>query len=414
MHPSSMENMRRCVDWYVSAPPGQVVDLGAMNLNGSYRELLDRAPQYVGVDLEPGPGVDVVLTDDYRLPFADGSVDLVLSGQMLEHCGQFWRVFSEMFRILKPEGLAFAIAPSAGPVHRHPVDCYRFYPDSWQALAEWSGLRLVHSWIDERGPWGDLVGVFQKGGGLQPVSGPRPMPMAPNQLQQPHPDPAVEARAGERPYLEVLRDLHQLVEPKLYLEIGVRWGASLAQATCPAVAIDPDPHPDFSPTRTEVSFHRCTSDDFFFFRKPGDIPRPVDLAFIDGMHLAEFVYRDFMNVEQIMSPKGVIVIDDILPNHPAQASRERRSQVWTGDVWRFDDLLSRMRPDLKMTRLDTAPSGLLVISNLDPEDRRLSSFYNPAIRQLEATVDTPPPSEVIKRSHALAPTMENLRRAAGR
>ena len=163
MHASSMENMQRCIEWFAGDRPLKVVDLGAMNVNGSYQELLPSNADYVGVDLEEGPGVDVVLTDVYHLPFEDNSIDIVMSGQMLEHCGHFWRVFTEVSRVLKPEGLAFMIAPSSGPVHRYPVDCYRFYPDSYQALAEWSGLRLVQCWTDERGPWHDIVGSFKKG-----------------------------------------------------------------------------------------------------------------------------------------------------------------------------------------------------------------------------------------------------------
>ncbi|MDE2561116.1 MAG: class I SAM-dependent methyltransferase [Sphingomonadales bacterium] len=157
------------------------------------------------MDLEAGPGVDVVLEDVYHLPFADGSVDVVLTGQMLEHCAHFWKVFNGIARVLKPEGLAIVIAPSSGPVHRYPVDCYRFYPDSYQALADWSGLRLVQAWTDERGPWCDLIGIFQKGGDLAPVSAPRPLAMAMNERQDRHPDPAVEKVRGARPYLDVLR-----------------------------------------------------------------------------------------------------------------------------------------------------------------------------------------------------------------
>ncbi|MBG0812477.1 methyltransferase domain-containing protein [Methylosinus sp. H3A] len=406
--------MRRCVQWYLPTGKARVVDLGAMNVNGSYRELLPSTMDYVGVDLEPGPGVDVVLTDVYRLPFEDGSVDVVLSGQMLEHCGQFWRIFSEIHRVLKPDGLAFLIAPSSGPVHRYPVDCYRFFVDSFAALADWSGLRLVHAWTDERGPWRDVVGVFQKGAGLQPVTAPFPMEVAANARQEAHSDPAVEVQAGARPYLDVLRDLHALVDPGLYLEIGVRRGASLALAACPAIAVDPDPHPDFGIANEAVKFYRCTSDDFFFFFGGQAVCAPVDLAFIDGMHLAEYVYRDFMNIERVMSPGGVVVIDDIMPNHPIQASRERLSQVWTGDVWRFADRLAIERPDLRLTRLDTAPTGLLIISGLDPKNRVLWNDYNPKMRRLSDEAGTPAPDHVIARRDALPPTLETLRMAIGR
>jgi SAM-dependent methyltransferase len=415
MHASSMENMRRCIDFYLSEHALKAVDLGAMNVNGSYRELLPPNVDYVGVDLEPGPGVDLVLEEVYRLPFDDGSVDLVMSGQMLEHCGQFWRVFNEVFRILKPEGLAFMIAPSSGPVHRYPVDCYRFYPDSYQALAEWCGLRLVHSWTDERGPWRDIIGVFQKGSTTQALSAPpQGRPVAANAQQERHPDEEVEARAGVRSYLEVLRDLHVELEPKLYLEIGVRLGTSLSLASGPAIAIDPDPHPDLQISNPAVSLHRCTSDDYFFFLPENSLPRPVDLAFIDGMHLAEYVYRDFMNVERLMHPDGVVVVDDVLPNHPIQASRQRQSKVWTGDVWRFAELLAKKRPDLRLTWMDTSPTGLLIISRLNPKSQALWGDYNKAMRLLGQESGKATPEHIIRRRNAVAPTTENVRVAVGR
>jgi SAM-dependent methyltransferase len=130
-----MENMQRCLRWYGPDRPVRVVDLGSAAVNGSYRELFGDKTEYIGLDLESGPGVDMVLADPYRLPFADASIDLVVSGQMLEHCPNFWRVFTEISRVLKTEGLAFIIAPSAGPIHRYPVDCYRFYPDSYCKFA---------------------------------------------------------------------------------------------------------------------------------------------------------------------------------------------------------------------------------------------------------------------------------------
>lgn len=411
MHASSMENMRRCIDWYLGEGVIKAVDLGSMNVNGSYRELLPPTVDYVGVDLEAGPGVDVVLEDVYRLPFEDRSVDLVLSGQMLEHSGQFWRVFNEMSRILKPGGLAFVIAPSAGPVHRYPVDCYRFYPDSYQALGEWSALRLIQSWTDDRGPWCDIVGIFQKGDGVAPVQEPRQYAIAANSHQTPHADPAAEVVSGARSYLEVLGELHGLINPRTYLEIGVRRGSSLALATGPAIAIDPEPHPDFVPDRPNLRFYRCTSDDFFFFHAPHLAPASIDLAFIDGMHLAENVYRDFINVERLMHPDGVIVIDDVLPNHQIQASRERQSQVWTGDVWRFAEFLAQKRPDLHLTWLNTAPSGLLVISRLDPGNTLLRSEYNPLMRTLASEAGAPVPDHLLTRANATAPTIENLRAA---
>lgn len=409
MHPSSLDNMRRCIDWFLPDGPVRAVDIGAVDVNGSYRSLMPARVQYTGVDLEAGPGVDVVLEDPYHLPFADGSVDLVLSGQMLEHCAQFWRVFTEIARVLAPGGLVFMIAPSSGPVHRYPVDCWRFYPDSYAALAEWAGLRLVQSWTDARGPWHDLVGVFQKGGTQAALTAPPARAravVAPVSIA-PHADPAAETMRGQRPYREVLADLHRMLAPARYLEIGVRQGGSLALAQGPTVAIDPDP--DLAEVPPHVVLHRCTSDDFFFFNMPGTAPEdPFDLAFIDGMHLAEYVFRDFIHVEQRMRPGGVIVIDDVFPNHPLQAARNRQTRVWTGDVWRFAQMLVRQRPDLQLSFLDTAPSGMLMITGVAPKSRVLWEIFDPLARQLMTTAQEPPPAAVLERHGALSPDVATL------
>ena len=49
----------------------------------------------------------------------------------------------EIARALKPGGLCCILAPSAAPEHRHPVDCWRFYPDGFMALAHYAGLEVL-------------------------------------------------------------------------------------------------------------------------------------------------------------------------------------------------------------------------------------------------------------------------------
>ena len=169
MHPSSLENMQRCYQVHVLGTDLErqsrisVLEVGSADVNGSYRQIFgDPRFDYVGVDVESGPGVDVVLEDPYHLPNAHASVDLVISGQMLEHCEFFWLAFGEMLRVVKDTGRIFLIAPSSGPVHQYPVDCYRFLPDAYRALAKLTGAELVEMWRDDREPWRDLVGVFRR------------------------------------------------------------------------------------------------------------------------------------------------------------------------------------------------------------------------------------------------------------
>lgn len=171
MHLSSYQNMEKLVGRYLDpAKSLTVFDVGSYDVNGSYRALFDKPGwQYRGIDLAAGPNVDIVLDSPYRLPMPSNSVDLIVSGQAFEHVEFFWVAWLEQVRVLKPGGMIFLIAPSRGPEHRYPVDCWRFYPDGYTALANYAGLELreVHTdWEpdpdQESAAWGDTVGVFVK------------------------------------------------------------------------------------------------------------------------------------------------------------------------------------------------------------------------------------------------------------
>lgn len=171
MHQSSLEHVERLVRGHLAQRDAlDVIDIGSYDVNGSYKQFFSRpAWRYRGVDLTPGPNVDVVLTSPYRLPFPSHSVDVVVSGQAFEHVEYFWLTWLEMARVLRPGGLIFLLAPSRGPEHRYPQDCWRFYPDGYRALAKYAALELVEVSTDwqphtdpDSAPWGDTVGVFRQ------------------------------------------------------------------------------------------------------------------------------------------------------------------------------------------------------------------------------------------------------------
>ncbi len=405
MHASSLENMHKCLDKYMPTgfgadQPATVVDIGAADVNGSYRVLFADMPVvYIGVDLEPGPGVDLVAEDTSKLPLADQSADIVLSGQALEHSEFFWLTFSEMVRVAKPDGLIFLVVPSEGPIHRYPVDCYRFYPDALTALARYTGCHLIEWWRDERGPWRDLVGVFARKA-ISRVQTAPPLKHPPRSLrmQTPSARPEEERVRGATPCLTFLGQVHAALRPRGYLEIGVRHGRSLSLAGCPSVAVDPWPELE-APAGPEVSLFAETSDWFFELHAKEALAGPVDLAFIDGAHRFENVLRDFMNVERYSHPATLVVIDDVFPNHAAQAHRERHTQVWTGDVWKIIPCLKRHRPDLLLVPIDTAPTGMLLVLGCKRGHRVLCERYNPIVREILA-LDSVPPVEILDRDGA--------------
>ena len=210
-----------------------------------------------------------------------------------------------------------------------------------------------------------------------------------------------EAVRGEVLYLDALQTIHQLLSPSLYLEIGVNRGRSLRLAQCRAIGVDPAYALDFQlpPTTTFVN---ATSDDFFEESAAdllaGGAP---DLVFIDGMHLFENALRDFINAERIAPAHGLIVIDDVIPNHPVQASRKRRTLRWTGDVWKLRAILARYRPDLRLLALDTSPVGMLMVAGLKPANRVLADKYASIVRTYKRM--TEPPTEALSRDGAVSP-----------
>jgi SAM-dependent methyltransferase len=148
-----------------------ILDIGSMDVNGSLREVAPFESHYWGVDNMGGKGVDQVVLPGARLPFAAQTYDLVVSTSALEHDPLFWQTVSEAFRVTADGGFVFINVPSRGPYHRHPGDCWRFYPDSGLALARWGRLQnyavsLVESfsWMEDEGGWVDMVMIFEVGG----------------------------------------------------------------------------------------------------------------------------------------------------------------------------------------------------------------------------------------------------------
>ena len=174
MHYTALKNSKQFFDVYsqfIGESKNKIVvaDIGSQDVNGSLKTTIPHGFDYVGVDFVPGKGVDVVLDDPYKLPFPDESFDVVLSSSCFEHSEMFWLVFLEIMRVTKPSGLFYLNAPSNGAFHRWPVDCWRFYPDSGNALVAWAkrngiNAALLESYtsVQEFDTWNDFVSVFIK------------------------------------------------------------------------------------------------------------------------------------------------------------------------------------------------------------------------------------------------------------
>lgn len=180
-------------------------------------------------------------------------------------------------------------------------------------------------------------------------------------------------------YFRFLDRVHQTLLPRSYLEIGVFKGKSLALALPCTRAVGVDPAAElFFPIGPTGRLCEMTSDEFFANPELAITAygASLDLAFIDGLHLFEQALRDFINVERICHSGGVVLLHDVYPKDPLAASRNWKSKYWAGDVFKVMLILKDYRPDLVVSVIDVFPTGLGVVTCLNPGNTVLSDKYD--------------------------------------
>jgi glycosyltransferase involved in cell wall biosynthesis len=189
-------------------------------------------------------------------------------------------------------------------------------------------------------------------------------------------------------YISLLAQIHRQLNPKSYLEIGTRTGDTLALAACPSIAVDPhfQINRDIIGNKQLCCLFQMKSDDFFLNHDPrAIIGKPIDLAFIDGFHMFEFALRDFINIERFARPNSIVLLDDCIPTDAYVARRTSESRIfldasrhpnwWAGDVWKVVLILKQYRPDIKICAFNAPETGVVAVTNLDPESDILKRSY---------------------------------------
>lgn len=207
-------------------------------------------------------------------------------------------------------------------------------------------------------------------------------------------------------YLQALNLVHTIVAPRNYCEIGCRFGYSLALSKAPTVAVDPD-YEIKAPLTAPTRIYKQGSDDFFASHDLRTIfGEPLDFGFIDGMHQVEFALRDFINLERSSHSGGIVAIDDLLPGDMAYTTRERHTQIWTGDIYRAISILREYRPDLEIRIYDVDMKGFSTITNLDPASTVLRDAYPEIAAALAQGKWQLPSVDALRQTLAPRPTAE--------
>lgn len=112
-----------------------VLEVGSKNVNGTVRHdvMLLRPKEYIGVDIEAGDGVDeIVNAYDLVKHFGEERFDIVISTEMVEHVQDWVKVFDNMKRVLKPNGiLLITTRDKNSALHSYPIDCWRYEEDDF-------------------------------------------------------------------------------------------------------------------------------------------------------------------------------------------------------------------------------------------------------------------------------------------
>ncbi|MEB3325524.1 MAG: class I SAM-dependent methyltransferase [Cyanobacteriota bacterium] len=92
----------------------KVLEVGSLDINGSVRDFFSNC-NYTGLDIAPGPGVDVVCQgQDYDAP--DHSYDHVISCEAMEHNPYWKETFDNMVRMCRPGGLVTLTCATVGRI----------------------------------------------------------------------------------------------------------------------------------------------------------------------------------------------------------------------------------------------------------------------------------------------------------
>lgn len=137
----------------------RVLEVGAYDVNGSVRPLVAvmQPDSYLGVDIEPGPGVDMVC-DAGKLveKFGLNSFDLLICMEVIEHVRDWRHIITNLKNVLAPGGVIILSTRSRGFVyHGYPFDFWRFEKEEMELV--FSDFKLEVSEPDSMYP-----GIFIK------------------------------------------------------------------------------------------------------------------------------------------------------------------------------------------------------------------------------------------------------------
>lgn len=181
--------------------------------------------------------------------------------------------------------------------------------------------------------------------------------------------------------IDIINTLIRRYGYKTYLEIGVHTKAHCFNHIIAQHKTSVDPGYE---NGNEHYDYRMESDKFFNALKSSETKlnpnMKWDIIFIDGLHLAEQVYRDVINSLEHLADGGTIVMHDCNPPHELIAREQMHPSwnhpgEWCGTTWKAFYHFRQTRPDLRMWCVDTDWGVGIIKPGISETAPRTNPFY---------------------------------------
>ena len=107
---------------------GPILEIGSKDYGStsSFRHIYPDCP-YIGIDMEPGAGVDAVVDLEAGIgPLAENQFQLAVCCSVLEHVPRPWKMAENITRVVAKGGQLYMSVPWVWRYHPYPDDYFRF------------------------------------------------------------------------------------------------------------------------------------------------------------------------------------------------------------------------------------------------------------------------------------------------
>ena len=158
---------RALADYKRNANGLRAIEVGSLVPYGGYRSIVELHggfAEYVGVDIQEGPGVEVVCdAGDLVERFGGESFDVVIATELIEHVKDWRNIISNLKAVCRPDGIMVLTTRSKGfGYHGAPFDYWRYEPGDILEIFSDCELLMLEEDLEEPG----VFATFNKPAGF--------------------------------------------------------------------------------------------------------------------------------------------------------------------------------------------------------------------------------------------------------